>query len=461
MKLRNTIILAAIAAMLAGWYFLVEQPRKRRADLREAAESDLAAFRMDEVSFVTIARPGETLRFERKTRGWVMTEPLVDKAADGSVNQLLGALSDAEIFRNLGPQGDLSTFGLAPPAATVTARTAAGDTAVALDIGELTVDKYYVYARRKTPDAPVLLVPTGVRRYALAGLSDFRNDRLVSFGLSTVESFTLRWPLRSMTWRRDGPDRWVTDHGGYTVKGRREYVEAVVRFVQGARVSEFVPGDQIDVVAPFTQSDRSVEISISDGSSRLVRFGRRMEQRLYAGAYFRGADGENTGRVALIDTTVLQIFDSTLDNMREKRLMRFDPAGARKLEVTAPEFQLTLVRPGREWGFPNPSVGRVDQGAVRDVLDAAAELEFWIVLEEDAARAAAYGLSEPEIRVTIQDDTGGTMADLSLVRSPEHPGVYVATSRFSGVVATVQEAKVDELVAELENLLEPAGGSDG
>jgi hypothetical protein len=456
------VILAVLAAILAAWYFLVEQPRKREADLQEMMQSDLAAFRMDEVMHVSITRSGETLEFERSERGWMMTQPLTDKAADGSVNQLLGALSDAEIFRDLGSRGDLSTFGLDPPSITVSARTAAGDTAVVLDIGELTVDKYYAYARKPAPGAPVLLVPTGIRRYALADLADFRNRRLVSFGLSSVSSFTLYWPGRSLSWRRSDADGWVTYRDGYTIKGRRQYVEAVVRYIQGVRVSEFVPADQVETVAPLeTPEPLSATVEIADGSSRTVTFGRRLETRLYAEALYAGPEGRSTSRVALVDTTVLQIFDSTVENMRERRLLEIDESRVQKLELVTPDLQVTLVRPGREWGFPNPSLGDVDPGRVKRALAAVGGLEYDIVLDEDGARAGQYGLSNPDIRFTLYDGAGGMVDELSLVHKPDNPDLYIATSRFSGVVATVGRNRVETFVESFTDLQGSTGGRDG
>jgi hypothetical protein len=462
MRLRNTVILAVLAAILAGWYFLVEQPRKRSADLQDMMQSDLAAFRMDEVKHVSIDRPGETLGFERSDRGWMMTQPLVDKAADGSVNQLLGALSDAEIYRDLGLQNDLAAFGLDPPSITVAVRTSAGDTAVALDIGKLTADKYYAYARKHAPRAPVLLVPTGIRRYASADLSDFRNQRLVSFGLSSVSSFTLYWPGRSLSWRRSETDDWVTYRGGDTIGGRRQYVEAVVRFIQGVRVSEFVPADQVETVSPLdTAEPLSATVEINDGSSRTVTFGRRLETRLYAKARYTGPDGDSSSRVVLIDPAVLQIFDSTVENMRERRLLKIDESRVQKLELVAPDLQVTLVRPGRQWGFPNPSLGEVDQGRVKRALAAAGGLEYDIVLDEDGARAGQYGLSNPDIRFTLYDGAGGLVDELALTVKPENPGLYVTTSRFSGVVATVGANRVETLVESFTNLEGSAGSQDG
>ncbi len=279
MRLRNTLILASAALLLAAYYFVVEQPRQRRADKQESRRTSITDFRIHDVGHVVIHRSDVTMEFTKAGNSWMMTAPLIDHAENGAINQLLGILADGEIHRDLGLQEDLSAYGLDVPAATIAVVLSSGDTITTIAVGNLTLDSYYAYARPLNENR-VLLVPTGIRRYALAEFAEFRNKRLVYFGLPTVTSFALHWPGRTMAWQRQDNETWVTSHDGNTIVGRTRYVEAVLRYLQGMRVSEFVPDNQLPEVRPFDTPARAITVNLIDGTTQTVNIGRRLESRL-------------------------------------------------------------------------------------------------------------------------------------------------------------------------------------
>jgi hypothetical protein len=448
MRIRNTVILIVVAALLAGYFFLIEQPRHRRAQIKASNANDLAELDIEDAAFLSIRRSDVELSFIRRGRGWIMTSPISDVAEDGSVNRLLGVIANGEITRDLGPQEDLKPFGLDPPEAIVTVANADGDTVVSIEAGELTVDKYNAYARDRMGSRPdhVLLVPTGVRRYALTEPSDFRSKRLAIFQISSVTSFTLRWPDRTMTWRRAG-DGWSTEADGREIRGRKRYVEAILRRLRGVRALEFVPEAELSNVQPFDAPPRSISVTTDDGKEATVTVGRILEGRVYAGS--RLAD-EVQHRVVLTDTTLLQIFDSTVDDLRDRRLLRFDRARLGKITLESPDVNATLVRPGNEWGFPNPAAGRIDQTSVTKVLDAIANLEYARVIDE-----VSKPLSNPDLRLTIFDEDGERIDQLSGKASESTPSVYIVTSEFSRVVAEIPASELDEIKSRFENLRKP------
>ncbi len=447
MQMRNTVILVVIAALLAAYFFFIEQPRQKNSQDRADASTDLADFDIDEVATVSITRPDVTLAFARTDRGrWRMTSPADDRAADGAVNQLLGVLSDGEIHRNLGGQEDVAPFGLAPPSAVVEVVAAGGDTVVSLEVGNLTVEKYHAYARRRG-DSSVLLIPTGVRRYSLGEPSTFRNRKLTEFETASVAKFTVSWPESSVTWRRDENNSWTTETAGETVRGRSRKVEEVIRRLRGLRADEFVPLAEVPVVQPLDIPPHSVSVELNDGSRQEVAFGRRLENRVYAGSRF----GENAEfRIVLIDTTVLDIFRLSVSDLRDRRLLDFEGTRLGKIVLESPSFNLTLVRPGNDWGFLNPALGPVDQPLVGFALTALTNLEFVRVIEPDATKIALYGLSNGEIRITLFDGAGIEVGRLTATAIPGETGEYAATSTHSGVIAAVDGNALDEAIDRFE-----------
>ena len=456
MRMRNTVILVVIAALLAAYFFLVEQPRQKNSQERADAGIDLAEFDIDEVATVSITRPGVTVAFARTDGGrWRMTSPADDRAADGAVNRLLGILSDGEIHRDLGRQKDVAPYGLDPPSAIIDVVTAGGDTILSLEVGDLTVEKYHSYARRRG-DSSVLLIPTGVRRYSLDDPSTFRNRKLTEFEMASVTKFTVTWPESSVTWRHQTNKSWTTEAMGETVRGRTRKVEDMIRRLRGLRADEFVPLGEVPVVQPLDAPPRSVSVELKDGSRQEVAVGRRLESRVYAGARI-GEEAEY--RIVLTDTTVLDIFRLSVSDLRDRRLVDFTGIRLGKIVLESPSFNITLVRPGGDWGFLNPALGPVDQPLVGFALTALANLEFTRVIEPHATNVESYGLSKGEIRITLFDDAGTEVERMTATPIDGDAGVYSATSGHSGAITAVDVMALDEVIGRFEALR--TGGSQG
>ena len=88
-----------------------------------------------------------------------------------------------------------------------------------------------------------------------------------------------------MIWDRDDNGTWFTEHNGFAIEGRTQYVEAVLRYLQGLRVSEFVPDEQVRAIAPFSTPPRSITVNLANGGEQMVTVGRRLESRIYAGPW--------------------------------------------------------------------------------------------------------------------------------------------------------------------------------
>jgi hypothetical protein len=266
---------------------------------------------------------------------------------------------------------------------------------------------------------------------------------LTEFDLDSVERFTVAWPDSEVTWVRDRRGGWTTTVAGYTIRGRKRYVEDKIRRARSLRVAEFVPVDQIAVVEPFDAPARSFRATLDDGSEQRVRMGRRLESRIYAGSHPDGAVGE---RVVLIDTTALELFTTSVPELRDRRLLNCDLEQLGKLELVSPDVNVTLVRHGSDWGFPNPAMEAPERQLVRRAIMAVFDLQYGRVLHEDPSQSPSNDLSNPDIQLTIFDTGGRRIDRLSCTRGAGAREVYVASSGYAGVVAEIDVRDLDAVL---------------
>jgi hypothetical protein len=445
----NTLILFAIAGSLLLYFLAVEEPRHRRALDQAESRSDLASFQPDSVAAVSIVRPDISLEFARDTSGWRMTAPFSEPADIAAVNLVIYSVSDAEIARDLGVQTDLVPFGLQDSSAVISLLSSVGDTIVALQVGGLTVDRSQAYARKR-PSPEVILIPTGVRHGALQPPSAYRDKRIITFELQDAVRLTVAAGGGSTTWVRRQDGEWTTRSDGSEIRGDAQMVESLLRRLRGLRAHRFLEPSEVDSLRPPEHRGREVTVETAPGIERVLRVGVEMEDGVVAQVV-----GES--RIAVTDTTLLAVFRATVAELRDRRLLVFDPSGPRRVSIEAPQLRMTLVRPGDEWGFPNPAMGRIDQTEVRELLTAIGRLRYLRVVAE-SGETMPYGLSKPEIALTIFDGSGAPIDRLICVRRGEDHSHYLANSRHAGVVAEVAAGAVDDLLARFQHLRDSREG---
>jgi hypothetical protein len=315
-----------------------------------------------------------------------------------------------------------------------------------LSVGNHTIDKAFVYGLVYDRGG-VLMLPTGIRRYALPEPWEFRNKRVMDFQLSEVSGFTLSTPRGSMSWRQTPEIEWTTIKNGAVVNGRKADVEGVLRRLRGLRATSFVTPDDAARLRLFEPAAGSVTITKTgdEPAVTIVAGKKHME-----GACAR-VSGED--RIVVTDAALLDIFEKSLYDLRDRRLLRFDKADVTKIEIEAPGFRLTMVRPGRDWTFPNPSMGVIDQESAARVLSGLARLEFERAVDEnpDQASRAKY-FTDPQVRITIFNESGFEIDDLVCAGGARGSGVYYASSRSSELISAIEAGKIDDLVERVKSL---------
>ena len=439
-----------IAGSLLLYFLAVQEPRHRRALDQAESRSDLVSFHPDSVATVRIIRPDVSLEFARDTNGWRMIAPFSERADVAAVNRVVYSISDAEIARDIGAQADLAPFGLQNPSAVVSLFSSAADTIVALQVGGLTVDRGQAYAM-KPPAPQVLLIPAGLRQGALQPLSAYRDKRIIAFELEDVARLSVAaGGGSSTTWVRQRDGEWTTRSDGAEIRGDAQMVESLLRRLRGLRAHRFLEPGEADSLRPLEHRCREVTVTTASGIERALRAGVEMEDGVVAQLV-----GE--ARIAVTDTTLLAVFRATVAELRDRRLLVFDPSGARRVSIETPQLQMTLVRPGDEWGFPNPAMGRIDQTEVRELLTAIGRLRYSQVVAE-TGDPASYGLSKPEIALTISNGDGASIDRLVCARRGEDRTHYLANSRHAGVVAEVEAGAMDDVVARFQRLRDSREG---
>src|SRR5262249_38233145 len=114
---RSLIVLAALAALLGGGYYVLEvRGSAARAEAR-LAERRVLAFDPTRVREIRVETPGERVVGRGSAEGWRIVAPVEEAADEAVVEGLLAFVGRLEKVRSLDGFDDLRAAGLAAPRA--------------------------------------------------------------------------------------------------------------------------------------------------------------------------------------------------------------------------------------------------------------------------------------------------------------------------------------------------------
>jgi hypothetical protein len=449
MRPKPTIVLLIVAAVAVAYFLLVEQPRHKKAVERTTRAEALTQLAPGDFTKVSIQRPDVTLEFERRDGVWEMIEPAMDKADPRPLNTLLGQITKSKIEKRFSIETTgFGEYGLDDPAAALRLSTETDDDAMVLYVGDFNMTKDRCFARfEAAPD--VMLVPAGIRRSALLSSFQFRNKRVFELPVAGIRRLKMISNGRSLDWTRGDSNSWYTVVMEDTLRGDPTRIDNIVRELRGLRAKE-IPSPLTDPGAYFPEVAGTIILWDDMGEDETtVTFSN--EKQDGGTCYVTVSPSE---RVSLVESTVLRVFENTYNDLRDRRLLNFDPKAAARIVMLGPDVETAIVRSGSDWTFTNPEFGSIEPATVDALFTRIRNLEYSSALEETLRDRNGYGFDAPSYRLTILDSSGQVIDELR-TGSPLADDTYIyATSLSAGVLASVEDSLVAELIAEFQNLSE-------
>jgi hypothetical protein len=423
---RTSRILLVAALLLVGAYLLIERPRQHAEEKSEVQSERLASFDAASIDSVVLDRPEDTVGFTKSDSLWRMVEPLFDTAEPATIATLLDALNTANINRNLGTEANLAPYGLDHPDVVITL-AAAHRAVLQVALGKHTVDDAWCYARSTSGD--VLLIPTDVHRASTLPRDAYRNQRIVNFQVRDVTEYWLTTDDHITAWSRRNHGWYWSSIRGDTIVGDSVAVEGVLHRLRGLRVASFV-----------TNSDQAAE-KVSTGGQ--ISLWGPNHVPLACVSFSRAPDGvwhtDDGTRRATLNDDVSDLLAHTTNELRDRRLLQFDPTAAEHITFTSPKISGELVRAGGRWSFPNPAAGRVDPERAADFVRALRSLKW------DEPRADLHEVPAPPRFAISVRGAGDTIIDELSAGVRSGSPKWVVTSQSSHGTWLIDGTRLDEL----------------
>jgi len=466
MKLRNTLILLAVAAGLILFIAIFERGKKSREELLELEKHafPLLKDRARDATAVEIVRGPEKLVFVKRDGGtddehWQLTQPIDYRADRMRIEGFIGAFEDAEKAVidaegsreiPLAPGDPVTEYKLDKESAVRVTVYAGKEKLLDALVGGLTAAKDNVYVARASREA-VYVVGDIVSDEARRVVDEFRDKRLLTLksrgqvtGLTLLEEGK---PRAVLSRKKGGPWHLTSPVADRAAQDKaREIVDKMDSLWADVFVADFGPDDprMAERMAGYglVPAKKSVKITLERAgqvSTHEVLFGKRIKKRETGSSpswdVYAMVAGSRT--VTLIPAGSLDPLEVSIDDLRDHDVLDFETSDAVAVTLDRPAGELKLAKRGDDWRMLAPEARAADGTRVRELLDALRDLKVEKFLPTGTE------LSQP-LRVEIACEIEADVASASGGEGAEPKRVTHLVFLEAGAGSTVRARRGEE-----------------
>jgi hypothetical protein len=451
MRLRNTIIVLILFAIVGGYAFIVGRYSVPEAQLK------LLAVKQDDIAKIELRYSDRDIVLERdKGKPWRLVKPIGAEAEQMQANNLARAIADCAVVRTVDEKpADLVPFGLKPPTTTVTVTTFDKKTLPAIEVGKSTPIGFNAYVR--LADSPAVLLTEAVFSAGMnKTVNDLRVRDLMAFKLDDVQKVIIaRDNGQTVEIDRDG-DRWkIVKPAPYAADDMA--VRTALSTLVNAKASDFIadaPGNvtQYGLEKPHL----AATVVLNNGEQQSMLFGFKQSEQGKSGIYVRR--GERAPVYAVAGYVMSSLDKSALD-FRDRTILKADPEAVATVKVKNSDGEFTLKRAaGGKWDVmigSNTSQG--DIPVVERLLNQFRDLKATSIVADPMPSAQPFGLDNPAAEITLIGKDGKELGTVKLAKisvkptTPPIPGEpaqrteYYASSSASKAVFALSDFSFAQL----------------
>ena len=404
MSKRAILLLALVAAALAGYVALFERGSVTSKELAARSGRVLVDFVRDKVDYLEVQRKGKKVVLIRvkvgpgELGGWQMREPMLARADTDAVDSLLGELEWLSARRSFDTlsDADIQRFGLDKPRYRISYHV--GGTSHTLTLGQNDVHNDGVYARIDD-QRRAFVVPKSVLDPIDREPGHFRDKQLFpNLVIEWAHKLSMVHGDTRLELTKDRDRFWL--EGSPRLRAHAKRVKELIEMVSGARATRYLEGAELKAAeASLAVPKMRIEVKTVPDTHREDKQPETFA--LEVGGDCAGHPDERYARVVggplvcMLSGDLIAL-DREPSTLRDTRLIASDVSSVRGIELMQGASKLVLTRDGDTWK---------GQGGIASDRTA---IESWL-LSLSVAQATGFHPGEPlaqrgTLTLTLYDD---------------------------------------------------------
>jgi len=242
--------------------------------------------------------------------------------------------------------------------------------------------------------------------------------KAVNVDQKDITEISLIFPDHTITGVKKGDKQWeITNPAGVEADPDEwELLASNVPRIEREDTVAAQPGD----LTQFGLKDPPLKVSAKtkDGKSIEILFGAENPRKIYNYAKFA-----NSNEVFLTPSSWVRIFQKTLTDLRNKKVLDFETDDIDGLTINSGTNELQFQKTGNDWVIKKPVETKADSGEITTFLSS---IKFARAtgFADANVDAKAAGLEPPAIKVTLHDKKANANRELLIGKSPETDKYY-------------------------------------
>jgi Domain of unknown function (DUF4340) len=426
---KTTLFLLLGAVILGAAVYYFDWRRSQKESEKPPADATKLAFSIQPQDITSLAikhpaNPAElTLQFEKRDEVWRITQPLEARADQASLDGIIDGLSSARIAQTEpGAPDRLKVYGLDPPAVSLEFQLRSGAKHT-VGLGKKDFSGISVYAIVDGAK-DVALLPESLLISSAKSLQDLRDRGVLHIAGDKVVAFDLKNSSRQLSAKKE-KDQWeFTKPAGS--RGDAGNISTLLTSLGSAKWTK-VASESPDNPAKYGLANPALTFTAVDdkGKSATLIAGKKEGDQYFA-------RDTSAPMIFLINEDLYKKLAESYNDLRDKKLAHFDPAGINHVEIHNANGTIVCTRKSEfEWTFEEPADHKGKPADISKLFTPLEQASAEQIFDQPAPDVRAI-LAKPEFETILTDKSGKKVTvqiskesnGLVYARTSESPAVY-------------------------------------
>ena len=452
MKARTTLVLLAIAIVLAAFIFSLDRFSQNTRDRGERA-AHVVEVNRTKIEGITIHNGEGVIKVKAEGDAWRMVAPWQDDADAGVIDQLLDAIQNLrpeDVITDLG-KGDkkrqmLKDFGLNK--SRLRLKLDGQRMPAELVFGQDTAVQGRGYLRIEGDDA-VYVVANDLKNIVSKTPEDFRDHRITPFLTTLINRAIFQVSGGEIELAKE-QDNWQLVR---PIKARasNDAVIDVLTKLNQTQISKFASENKSNQGSFGLDSPADVlTLYGGDGKKFEIEIGSAVPSNPQA--VYAGLPERNT--VVEVSKAFASLFNITPNDLRDRKIARLNSDLIDRVTIeNADQPKIVLAREENRWRFLSEGNAPANANNINRLIQEINDDEVTAFVSDTATDLVKYGLDRPKLRITFSsyssentaESNAGEVALCTLEFGNSENGVTYARQEEEPYVFSISDQMFDDL----------------
>jgi hypothetical protein len=436
---RTTIVLAVLALILGGGYYLFDVRGREARERAQAAERRVMNFDPDDVREVIVEKPAERVVVRVEGDRWRILEPVRELADEATLEGLLSFVRGLEKIRSLEGPSELATVGLDKPEARLRLGLKSGE-ALTLLVGGPNPVRTGVYAA--VEGAPVVfLAPArlGTELAKTPYLDELRDRAILPMDVEQIRRIEIARADTRIAIERLSDRQWQVERP-FSGEGDDGIIRDLLWKIGSTRAQDIIRAAGRPAEYGLDRPHARLTIVHQNGESRALTVSQPTAEPRIVYAQVAGSRSVHVG-----PSQLLADLSISPDLLQKRQLLVYDPRQVERITIRYPTTRLVLERTAEGWRVRQPVDGEAVSTTVENILEVLPNLRYSTAHASAPGELNRYGLDPPRLAISVGLTGGRELPTLAVGR--EEGGVHFVMVGNTASVYTV-DARLLRVVPE-------------